>query len=149
MGLLSFMLVGFLMGMVGLYSLGMFYAASKGWKYLSKRFKFEDELDGTDLGWPDFYVGGANYKKGVNLYATQRGLQLKVQWTFAMAHPALLIPWHEIEESTQDRSERYHFTKLVFGSKEQVEVELPTHIWEKMQGYLIPGPSGTGTGLLN
>jgi len=115
-----------------------------GWHKLSKRFCAQAEPYGdTRCVGPFFYAVQmrlrVNYSCAIRMTAATDALYLSVLLPFRVGHPALCIPWREIQFSRTERFWR-RYVVLTLGEQEQV----PMRISERMARNLgvlerVPG----------
>jgi hypothetical protein len=72
-----------------------------GWALMARRFRAEGAFAGESWSWQSAQLRGwCNYNNCLTVGANPESLYLSVIIPFRLFHPALLIPWTEIEVET-------------------------------------------------
>jgi hypothetical protein len=72
-----------------------------GWALLGRRFRATEPCHGESWSWQSGqFRGWCNYNHCLTVGVNPEALYLSVQIPFRLFHPALLIPWREIEVET-------------------------------------------------
>src|SRR5712671_4837650 len=74
-----------------------------GWSALAERYRANDiPPDGRSWRWRSVSMRlNTRYKGMITIRSTARGLYLAVPKLFSLGHPPLLIPWNEIEVTSE------------------------------------------------
>jgi hypothetical protein len=125
-----------------------------GWRLLALRFRAREPFRGESWGWQSArFRWRCNYGNCLKVGANQESLYLSIALPFRLFHPALLIPWQEIEVVTGKLIFGYYDTAtLRLGSQERVRVRIygklvgrvrkaagtgwPLHQMEQMEGQM-------------
>ena len=119
-----------------LYFVGLWCAISfvlsriSGWGLLSQRFRASEAFYGEKWGWQSARLRWCSYNNCLTVGANEAGLYLAVQLPFRLFHPALLIPWREIEVETG---------KMFFGLYDtaQFRIGMDERVTVKIYGKLV------------
>jgi hypothetical protein len=110
------------------------YAISQfgGWAALTRRFRASGPFNGESWKWQSArFRWGINYNNCMTVGANRDALYLSVMIPFHLFHPALLIPWHEIEVETG---------KVCFGLWDTARFRIGTEerVTLRIYGKLVP-----------
>lgn len=127
---------------VGLFC-AVFFIISRvgGWNLLAQRFRADEPFYGESWRWQSArFRRWCNYNNCLKVGADQGSLSLSVMMPFRLFHPALLIPWQEIEVETGKMFFGYYDTATFrIGTQERVTVR----IYGKLVGR-VRQAAGTG-----
>jgi hypothetical protein len=95
-----------------------------GWSLLARRFEATEPFVGEFWGWQSArFRWGCNYNNCLKVGASPEALYLAMPWLFQMFHPALLIPWSEIEVE-KGKTLFWEYVQLRIGREEPVTVRI-------------------------
>lgn len=95
--LIPFIIIGFCIVFVGIWSfVCVLISLTGGWWRLAKYYRIDHEPVGKWRNGFFAMLGIASYRGTLNLKICAEGLYLKVNPLFKIAHPPLLIPWHDL-----------------------------------------------------
>ena len=121
----------------------VFFVVSQlgGWALMSKRFRAEGEFAGESWNWQSAQLRGwCNYNNCLTVGADQESLYLSVVLPFRLFHPALLIPWREIEVETGKVLFGFIDTAVFrIGTEERVRVRIFGKLVDRLRQAAGPG----------
>ncbi len=122
---------------------------TSGWARLAQRFTASEPFIGESWGWQSArFRGWCSYNNCLAVGANQEGLYVSVMsilMPFRLFHPALMIPWSEIEvETGKMLFGLYDTAKFRIGREERITVK----IYGKLVGRVREG-AGSGWPLYN
>ncbi|MDJ0785993.1 MAG: hypothetical protein QNK05_04255 [Myxococcota bacterium] len=89
---------------VGLW-LGLFFVVSRwgGWRELAREYPSLGPASGTRLRMRSAQLrAGCNYNNCITFVSSPAGLDLSLPWVFRYQHPAIFLPWSELEVRRED-----------------------------------------------
>ena len=102
---------------------------ASGWALLARRFTAVEPFAGESWGWQSArFRGWCSYNNCLTVGANQEGLYLSVMTImlpFRFFHPALMVPWREIEVETGKMFfGLYDMAQFRIGTEERVTVRI-------------------------
>jgi hypothetical protein len=111
-----------------LYFVALMWIISRvsGWALLSRRFSTPEPFNGKTWGWQSArFRGWCNYNNCLNVGANPEGVYLSILLPFRLFHPALMIPWREIEvETGKALFGLYDTARFRIGTEERVTLRI-------------------------
>ena len=103
-----------------------------GWWRLAQHYRDFDSYYGRKLYWKSGNFGAASYGGILTFGANYQGLYLAVNFLFSMGHPALFIPWNDIQAEERQRLFAKE-TTLTFAKAPKVKLTVPSRVMEQIQ----------------
>ena len=112
-----------------------------GWSLLARRFRAAEPWNGELWSWQSArFRGWCGYNNCLRVGANQQALSLSVIKPFGLFHPALLIPWHEIEvETGKVFFGLYDMAQFRIGTDERVTVRIYGKLVNRVRQAAGPG----------
>lgn len=111
-----------------------------GWSLLARRFRATEPFCGDTWGWQSArFRGWFGYNHCLTIGASQEGLYLSVMLPFRLLHPALLIPWREIEVETGKMFGWYDTAQFRIGTEERITVKIYGKLVQQVRQAAGPG----------
>ena len=112
-----------------------------GWNSLVRRFRANEPWSGESWGWQSMrFRGWWSYNHCLRVGATQESLYVSIFWLFRLFHPALVIPWREIEMETEKMFfGLFETAQLRIGSEERVNVRIYGKLVGRLRQAAGPG----------
>jgi hypothetical protein len=115
-----------------LYPVGFFCAIPiiisrvSGWSLLARRFRASEPWIGESWGWQSArFRGWCGYNNCLRIGADRQSLAVSMMWPFRLFHPALQIPWREVEvEMGKSFFGLYETAQFRIGTDERVTVRI-------------------------
>jgi hypothetical protein len=132
----SLLLLFLLLGVAWMGFICYLIGICSGWRKLAKRFSSDAEPYGTtQCAGPLFYSVQmryrTNYSNAVRLTAADEALYLSVSLLFRVGHPALRIPWSEIQFGRAKLLWR-RFVVLTLGAEERIPLRISERMARKL-----------------
>ena len=122
-----------LLGFIGFWSFVIALTSRLGgWWRLAHYYRDFDSYYGRKLYWKSGNFGAASYGGILTFGANYQGLYLSVNFLFSMGHPALFIPWNDIQIVERQR----FFSKetiLSFEKAPGVKLTVPSRVMRQVQ----------------
>jgi hypothetical protein len=108
---------------------------------MARRFRASEAFCGEMWSWQSArFRGWCGYNNCLTVGASQEGLYLAVELPFRLFHPALLIPWREIEVETGKMFFGfYDMAKFRIGTEERVTVNIYGKLVDRVRQAAGPG----------
>ena len=114
------------------YFLIMLTSRLGGWWQLAQHYRDFDSYYGRKLHGRSGNFGAASYGGILIFGANYQGLYLSVNFLFSMGHPALFIPWNDIQ--TEERQRFFaKETILSFAKAPKVKLTIPSRVMQQVQ----------------
>jgi hypothetical protein len=112
-----------------------------GWSLLALRFRAAEPWSGASWSWQSGrFRGWCGYNNCLRVGANQQSLSLAVNKPFGLFHPALLIPWNEIEvETGKAFFGMYDMAQFRIGTEERVTVRIYGKLIGRVRQAAGPG----------
>jgi len=124
-----------------LYPVGLFCAISYltswlcGWRLLARHFRANEPFYGESWSWQSArFRRWCSYNNCLTVGANQEHFYLSILLPFRLFHPALLIPWQEIEVETGKMFFGYYDTATFrIGAQERVTLRIYGKLVNRMR----------------
>ena len=112
-----------------------------GWSLLARRFRSTEPWYGELWSWQSArFRSWCGYNNCLRVGASPESLYLAVVMPFGLFHPALLIPWHEIEVETGKACfGLYDTAQFRIGTDERVTVRIYGKLVDRIRQAAGPG----------
>ena len=112
-----------------------------GWSLLTRRFRASEPFYGETWGWQSArFRWGSHYNNCLTVGSSQEALYFSMLLPFRLFHPALLIPWQEIEVETGKMFFGYYDTaQFRIGAQERVTVRIYGKLVQRVRQAAGPG----------
>lgn len=112
-----------------------------GWSLLARRFRATEPWNGESWRWQSArFRGWCGYNNCLRVGADPQSLSLAVIMPFGLFHPALLIPWREIEvETGKAFFGMYDSAQFRIGTDERVTVRIYGKLVDRLRQVAGPG----------
>jgi hypothetical protein len=140
--ILAHLLVFFMLYPVGLFCAGAFLTSRlSGWGRLARRFRASEPFAGESWSWQRArFRRWFGYNNCLTVGANQESFYLSILWPFRLFHPALLIPWREIEvEMGKAFFGLYETAQFRIGTQERVTVRIYGKLVSRVRQAAGPG----------
>jgi hypothetical protein len=115
-------------------AVGFLVGTFSGWRLLASRFRLEGEFCGNVHIWQSARMKSyMDYHGVLKIGANDEGLYLATSFLFRLGHPALLIPWREIELGPRRRKWFFPTVELRLGRDNQVPLVISAGLAESLR----------------
>ena len=103
-----------------------------GWWRLAQHYRDFDSYYGRKLRGKSGNFGAASYGGILTFGANYQGMYLAVNFLFSIGHPALFIPWNDIQMEERQRLFAKE-TTLTFAKAPRVKLTIPSRVMQQVQ----------------
>ena len=106
-----------------------------GWRHLAKHYRIQDMLNayqGKKLRGRHGSFGWTSYGGVLTFGANMQGMYLAVNPLFSIGHPALFIPWIDIQ-TEESKGLFSAFTTLLFAQAPKVKLTITSNLMVQVQ----------------
>ncbi len=105
-----------------------------GWSLLAQRFRYDGEWTGVRWNWQSARMRtGAGYNNILTVGANLEGMYIHPAKLFSYRHPALFIPWSEVQVGKTMTFLFISRTRLTLGLTEQVPFTVKSRLAEDLK----------------
>ncbi len=119
-------------GFAAFWSLVVWLISLFGWARLAEQYRDFDNYQGRKLRGKSGRFGGTSYSGVLIFGADFTGMYLAVSPFFRIGHPALFIPWNDIQMEEQQRI-FMTYTTLTFAQVPKVKLAVPSRVMAQVQ----------------
>ncbi len=106
-----------------------------GWRRLAQRYRAKRPFNGKKLRFQSARFNWASYSGVLEVGADHEGLHLQPFFPYRPFHPALFIPWYDIQVE-EGQVLVFDVVKLTFSSVPSVRLTLYPRTFEKIEPYM-------------